>query len=1029
MAALWPLFVVLISGPLPVQPEGWTGMPDDGGSVRLAVPVLSEEMGEPAPGDVRIEGSPGIRHCVIVAEGRWLDDLVSGSVDGDALSVAVRVAGGEDPILTVVSAEPSGWDGELRLYLDREPAVWHRVLVPVSACKRGRRAPRLVLLIESPMTVDLAGWRLERASLRPSPPLVDPRLWGSHAVGIGSSIERYRQASVQAARGWPVDADATQLSRARESLAAMESVIRGRLIEDWREAVSRGGGQSQGFAVRSGRLKDATGAPLVPLTDSLVVHGCRLEPDRVGRWGAQGHAYTLEPSVTEEKTRRAGADGEVFAPDPMDEAELRDLPELQAAWTAFLRDRYGSDRALRNAWQSPPGMRHGLGPDESLDSLVDGPRPPLATDVRLADYLEWAGEAWTDLADGLTADLRSRSPRDLFAMEPLPPPLDGAATGWHWSLASLRTDSSLPSALWRCSHPLAARFSLSGTGSGARQTGMALADRWLTAGVALPSAAVPVLREAAGHRRATVVVIASRRELALGRSIAPALLATLDDLGVDADILSDAALYDAPDIQSRYKALVYETGSLDDRAFATAWNSALPTFFLGPLDEDTRGATAGEGAQRILAANGAFLARSGPTEALPAAPPATGLAFVDGRQEDPLGTLAQRRHAAVDTAAPAIPDLPELAHRGWEWLFAEGAPVAAPQDSAWLLEIAPCPPYGASAYVNGQHLGQVRLSPCNSPGEGVWCVAVPPSALAANRRNEFALRLPVGQESLGYTPSAAALCPYPRGDLTVTTELHHLKVGNVLATCVSSTRLTPRTEALAPGVAILATYGDPPRSGLLRQGNRLLWPGPTAIAEHDPAVSQALAAFLAMLGEPHAYPATPRNVNLAIAESPGGAVVLHRATGMGEVDLGTNRVLVGEHSSPVPWQRIQNDGRSIVFMGFQAAASACCFICSEMELRPSGSTMTAYGLLRDTQEPDRLVLEGEVEGPGRAVVHSPFTGLWSATASIDHGAVRTGGSGSTVEFDVPAGRHHVRVEVRCPGAGVLDSSLYRRYVP
>jgi hypothetical protein len=150
---------------------------------------------------------------------------------------------------------------------------------------------------------------------------------------------------------------------------------------------------------------------------------------------------------------------------------------------------------------------------------------------------------------------------------------------------------------------------------------------------------------------------------------------------------------------------------------------------------------------------------------------------------------------------------------------------------------------------------------------------------------------------------------------------------------------------------------------------------------------------------------------------------------MGEVDLGTNRVLVGEHSSPVPWQRIQNDGRSIVFMGFQAAASACCFICSEMELRPSGSTMTAYGLLRDTQEPDRLVLEGEVEGPGRAVVHSPFTGLWSATASIDHGAVRTGGSGSTVEFDVPAGRHHVRVEVRCPGAGVLDSSLYRRYVP
>ncbi len=1029
MIALWPLLAALISGPIPAQPEGWLGLPDDGGSVRLTAPILSEEMGEPAPGDVRIEASPGIRHCVIVAEGSWLDDLVSASVNGDALSVAVRVASGEDPIITVIAAEPSGWKGERRLYLDREPTVWHRVFVPISACRSGRSAPRLVLLMESPMTVDLAGWRLERGPLQLSPPLVDPRLWGSHAVGIGSLIQSYRKASVRAARGWPVDADAAQLSRERESLVAMESMIRSQLIEDWRETVRLGGGQPQGFAVRLRRLEDSTGAPLAPLMDSLVAHGCRLRPDWVDRWGAKAHAYTLEPSVAEEETWHTGTDGGVDPPDPMDATDLRDLPELHAAWTAFLRDRYGSDRALRNAWQPPPGMRHGLGGGESLDSLVDGPRPPLATDVRLADYLEWAGEAWTDLADALTADLRSRSPRDLVAIEPLVPPLNGTAIGWEWSLASLRTDSSLPSALWRCPHPLAARFSLSGTGSGARQTGMTIADRWLTAGVAIPPSAVPVLREVAGHRRATVAVIASRRELALGRSLAPALLATLDDLGVDADILSDAATFDAPDIQSRYKALVYETGSLDGRAFAAAWNTALPTFFIGPLDEDMRGATAREGAQRVLAANGAFLARPGPTEALPAAPPATGLALIDGRQADPLGTLAQRRHAAVDPAAPAIPDLPELAHRGWECLLAEGAPVAAPQNWVWVLGIAPCPPYGAAAYMNGQHLGQVRLSPCNSPGEGVWRVAVPPSALTANRRNEFALRLPGGQESLAYTPSAAALCPYPRGDLAVTAELHHLKVGNVLSTCVDSTRLTPRAEAFAPGVAVLATYGEPPRPGLLRQGNRLLWPGPTAIAEHDPALSQALAAFLATLGEPHAYPATPRNVNLAIAESPGGAVVLHRAAGMREVDLGTNRVLVGEHSSPVPWQRVQSDGRSIVLMGAQAAASACSYIYSELELRPSGATMACYGLLRDTLKPDRLVLEGEVEGPGRAVVHSPYPGLWRATVSIDNGAVRTGGSGSTVEFDVPAGRHHVRVEVRCPSAGVLDSSLYRRYVP
>ena len=83
------------------------------------------------------------------------------------------------------------------------------------------------------------------------------------------------------------------------------------------------------------------------------------------------------------------------------------------------------------------------------------------------------------------ADLRSRSPRDLFAMEPRH--RSGAATGWHWSprvfVSTLAPECSL-----KLFPSPAARFL--GTGFRRAPDGMALADRWPTAGVALPSAAV-----------------------------------------------------------------------------------------------------------------------------------------------------------------------------------------------------------------------------------------------------------------------------------------------------------------------------------------------------------------------------------------------------------------------------------------------------------------------------------------------------------------------------------------------------------
>ena len=58
-----------------------------------------------------------------------------------------------------------------------------------------------------------------------------------------------------------------------------------------------------------------------------------------------------------------------LVPDP-DEAATR----APGCLDRFPCDRVRSDRALRNAWQPPPGMCHGLGPDESL-IVIDGPPP------------------------------------------------------------------------------------------------------------------------------------------------------------------------------------------------------------------------------------------------------------------------------------------------------------------------------------------------------------------------------------------------------------------------------------------------------------------------------------------------------------------------------------------------------------------------------------------------------------------------------------------------------------------------------
>jgi hypothetical protein len=89
--------------------------------------------------------------------------------------------------------------------------------------------------------------------------------------------------------------------------------------------------------------------------------------------------------------------------------------------------------------------------------------------------------------------------------------------------------------------------------------------------------------------------------------------------------------------------------------------------------------------------------------------------------------------------------------------------------------------------------------------------------------------------------------------------------------------------------------------------------------------------------------------------------------------------------------------------------------------------MVVREMLRDSRDPERLILIADIEGAGRGVVHSPFDGLWKATALIDDAAVHVGGSGSTAEFDIPPGRHEIRVEIHCPGADPVESRLYARF--
>jgi hypothetical protein len=387
---------------------------------------------------------------------------------------------------------------------------------------------------------------------------------------------------------------------------------------------------------------------------------------------------------------------------------------------------------------------------------------------------------------------------------------------------------------------------------------------------------------------------------------------------------------------------------------------------------------------------------------------------------DPLGSIARTRWSDEEEATE-VPPLAGLHRMGWSWTFAQAAPISA-GDWAWQLEIAPAPPAGTRVYLNGREVGEVKLGVAAS---GVWRCSVPSAAISSVRRNELALRL-------AWLPppprSSAALRPYPKTDLAVTTELHHLKVGDVLSTPAAGATLAPRSEALAPGVAVLGTYGDDARPGLLRQGNRLLWAGPATVAQGDPGVQKALASFLAMLGEPNTYPPHHRHTMLAVAEGGGGALIVPRTDRATEIDLGTNRVFrIGVPTHGADWQRVHSNGRSVVAIPGRRAGDALWFVPTELELRPSGDHMVVREMLRDSRDPERLILIADIEGAGRGVVHSPFDGLWNTTALIDDAAVHVGGSGSTAEFDIPPGRHEIRVEIHCPGADPVESRLYARF--
>jgi hypothetical protein len=657
-----------------------------------------------------------------------------------------------------------------------------------------------------------------------------------------------------------------------------------------------------------------------------------------------------------------------------------------------------------------------------------GDQPAIG--VQLADLLDGTWAAERQRADDLVEAVREVAPTLPPMVAPANP--SPALPRLQDVLAGACGPVGSPSAIGLPQSPLARRLAASAAGSGLRTTrvtaldqGRVPAPRYESWPLAPPVVATGTLRavaQATSDRPHRVAVICSAREVVLERSRAMELVELLRHLDVDADLLVDLELAHSGRLPRVYKALLYETGSLDERAFTVAWRSGLPMFLIGAPQEDRRGETQ---AAAVLQSLGAFLARPTGNWRPSETPREVGLPDVGPTViVDPLELALGAGWLKADAPpAPAQESAASLGLAGRPWLaWHTWSLSVTPADAAMggRLLVPSRVPVGCQIVLNGELLGQGLDGPLEEDNPlDAMTFAARPGLLRGDIPNRLALGIRHGQTPHPGLAQGIRFVPEPLMTMRVAEALGPMAV-NEEQTCWTPTG-TPAfpPDALARDARAIAVEKGSGRPLLIRQSNSLLWAG--ALPTGSPVLERMVSGFLANLGEAHVYPPSQQTARTEITDTPGGVLVYRKDGDPLEIVLGGRSLLVPAAGLHPDHQRI--GGATVV--GFRPAeplGSFQAFRRSELEVVPDSGEVTVTALTRDFARPECLAFRLTTSGPAsRLVLHSPFASAPQCSALIDATAADVRRRGANWELRVPQGTHQVELSAYCQA--VLDDLL------
>lgn len=662
--------------------------------------------------------------------------------------------------------------------------------------------------------------------------------------------------------------------------------------------------------------------------------------------------------------------------------------------TALAESMAGLARAIRDL-PGLLGIALDLGRDEqgvARCSLADS--QPVLSESEYADVA-------TVFADAI----ESSAPGKLLFGPPVGASVSNPA--YPAGLAGVAVPWSQPCVLGLEQDEIAARASVAALGPGARSSGVRLLDQGRI-GLHVPPQLAAFVRRCARPRAARVAVVASAVELGAGRSSSPAAIALLEQLGVDADLVTDSAVQADPRIAARYKALVCELGSIAPAAFAALWRSGVPTLYYGDLPDHA--------ARRCLTDNSAFVAGEGGY-------------WYPG--EPPLACLAAPAGDTLAWPTDSATALWRLAERSLEWLDAPGSGIrwrtltvdwpARLAARGSTLTVPAGLPRGSVVAANGEVVCELdhRL-PAHAGGAPEIHVPIRPGLLKPGPVNRIEIGVVTGARMDEGVLAGVTVSDDRVRRLKTPSGFAHFAPGEECEYRVAPQHVRLASADLAVGAgAVAVDTGSPGGSEwpvLVRHGNNLLWVASRTLSAWDPVHLKLVASFLAMLGEAHAYHPPAQVAMCETEEHPFGVLVAHLAKGRLELSVGTPRVLLAVAGADPAWQRIQEDGRSVLPLPAVDAGACHAFATTELELAPHGGTVTVSRVCRDTSRPERLLLQFTTSGAAStAIVNSPYNDLCLATALVDASPVRAVQRGQQVRFSLPPGEHRVRFEMLSPG--------------